>query len=311
MMKKFFYPCWLALLFCLLGTQPVASQEIQFEEALYSGLEWRLVGPFRGGRAGTVCGVAHRPNLYYMGTAGGGVWKTIDGGNTWYCISDGFFGGSIGAVAVAQSDPNVIYVGEGEQTIRGDVSSGRGCWKSLDAGKTWTSIGLPDSEHISRIRIHPSNADVVYVASMGNLWKPNEERGIFKSTDGGASWTKVLYVSDTTAAIDLVMDPGNPRILYAGMWDIKRNGYRMDSGGAGSGLWKSKDGGETWENISQAAGLPRSVWGIVGVAVSPVNSSRIWTIIEAEDGGVFRSDDAGLTWQKTNEDRALRQRAWY
>lgn len=277
----------------------------------YSSLKWRLVGPFRGGRAGTACGVNTNPNLYYMGTAGGGVWKTEDAGSTWTCISDGYFGGSIGAVAVSQSDPNIIYVGEGEQTVRGNVSSGWGCWKSADAGKTWQSIGLENSQHIGRIRVHPTNPDIVYVAAMGNLWVPNDQRGIYKSSDGGETWKKVLFVSDKTAGVDLVIDPSNPRIMFAGMWDIKRNGYRMDSGGPGSGLWKSRDGGETWTEITGYPGLPEGVWGIVGVAISPVNPNRIWTIIESKNGGVFRSDDGGETWTKTNEERALRQRAWY
>ncbi len=291
-----------------LAQSPAANED---EEVLYGGMKWRLVGPFRGGRAGTVAGVRGKENTYYMGTAGGGVWQTLDGGSTWKCISDGYFGGSIGAVAVAESDPNVIYVGEGEQTVRGNVSSGRGCWKSTDAGSTWQFIGLRNSEHIGRIRVHPTDPNLVYVAAMGNLWIPNEERGVFRSKDGGKTWENVLYVSDKAGAVDLVFDPNNPRIMYAGMWQIKRNGYRMDSGGEDSGLWKSTDGGDSWVNISKNKGLPDGPWGIVGVTVSPVNSNRVWTIIEALDGGVFRSDDAGKTWQKTNEDRALRQRAWY
>ena len=298
----------------LFDVAPITGQTQQADptdEILYGGMEWRLVGPFRGGRAGTVTGVRGKVNTYYMGTAGGGVWQTLDGGSTWKCISDGYFGGSIGAVAVAESDPNVIYVGEGEQTVRGNVSSGKGCWKSTDAGTTWEFIGLPNSEHIGRIRVHPQDPNLVYVAAMGNLWIPNEERGVFRSKDGGQSWEKILYVSDKAGAVDLVFDPNNPRIMYAGMWQIKRNGYRMDSGGDDSGLWKSTDGGDSWVNISSHKGLPQGTWGIVGVTVSPVNSDRVWTIIEALDGGVFRSDDAGKTWQKTNEDRALRQRAWY
>ncbi len=300
----------------LYSALPVQGQEqsgssTDASQVLYGGMKWRQVGPFRGGRAGTVAGVVGRDNLYYMGTAGGGVWRTRDAGSTWECISDGYFGGSIGAVAVAASDPNVIYAGEGEQTVRGDVSSGRGCWKSEDAGETWKSIGLEKSEHIGRIRIHPQNANLVYVAVMGNLWIPNEERGIYRSKDGGHTWERILHVSNQAGAVDLIMDPTNPRILYAGMWQIKRNGYRMDSGGPGSGLWKSTDGGDTWNDLSKNKGLPQGTWGIVGVAVSPVNPNRIWTIIEALDGGVFRSEDAGLNWEKTNEDRALRQRAWY
>jgi len=282
-----------------------------FDQALYSGMEWRSIGPFRGGRAGTATGVIDNPNLYYMGTAGGGVWKTTDAGGTWQCISDGYFGGSIGAVAVSESDPNVIYVGEGEQTLRGNVSSGNGVWKSMDAGETWTFIGLEGSEHISRIRIHPADPNLVYVAAIGNLWKPNETRGIFRSKDGGATWEKILYVSDKAGAGDLILDPNNSRIIYAATWQMKRNGYRMDSGGPDSKLFKSTDGGDTWKDISKLEGLPKGPWGIVGIAISPVDSNRIWTIIEAEEGGVYRSDDGGKKWEKINENRALRQRAWY
>lgn len=287
------------------------AQGLTFDESLYDGMEWRLVGPFRGGRAGTTTGVIDDPNLYYMGTAGGGVWKTEDAGGTWKCISDGYFGGSIGAVAVSESDPNVIYVGEGEQTLRGNVSSGNGVWKSTDAGETWKFIGLQGSEHISRIRIHPKDPNLVYVAAIGNLWKPNETRGVFRSKDGGSTWEKILYESDKAGAGDLILDPNNPRILYAATWQMKRNGYRMDSGGPDSKLFKSTDGGDTWTDISDLPGLPDGPWGIVGIAISPVNSNRIWTIIEAEEGGVYRSDDSGKTWEKINENRALRQRAWY
>ncbi|BDW91949.1 hypothetical protein MACH07_07810 [Flagellimonas marinaquae] len=283
----------------------------QFNESLYSGMEWRMLGPHRGGRAGTVAGVIDDPNLYYMGTAGGGVWRTTDAGNSWECISDGYFGGSIGAVAVAESDPNIIYVGEGEQTLRGNVSSGHGLWKSMDAGETWEFIGLKDSEHIARIRIHPKNPDIVYVAAIGNLWKPNETRGVFRSTDGGKNWEKILYISDKAGAGDLIMDPNNSRILYAATWEMKRNGYRMDSGGPDSRMFKSTDGGDTWNDISENSGLPGFPWGIVGIAVSPIDSDRVFAIIEAEDGGVYRSDDAGTTWKKVNENRGLRQRAWY
>ncbi|MEQ9424819.1 MAG: glycosyl hydrolase [Cyclobacteriaceae bacterium] len=287
------------------------TNTVSFDETLYKGMEWRLVGPFRGGRAGTVTGVKGNDNLYYMGTAGGGVWRTKDAGTTWECISDGYFGGSIGAVAVAPSDPNVIYVGEGEQTLRGNVSSGHGIWRSTDAGKTWNYLGLPKSEHIARIRIHPQDPDHVYVAVIGNLWKPNPERGVYESTDGGATWNRILYVSDKAGAGDLILDPNNPRIIYATTWQMKRNGYRMDSGGPDSHLFKSTDGGKNWEKITNNPGLPKGTIGIIGVTVSPVNSERVWAIFEANDGGVFRSDNGGKTWKKTNEDRGLRQRAWY
>ena len=283
----------------------------QYSESLYNSIQWRLVGPFRGGRAGTVSGVPGNPNLYYMGTAGGGVWKTADAGNSWSCISDGYFGGSIGAIAVSESDPNILYVGEGEQTLRGNVSSGHGIWRSDDAGETWKFIGLEGSEHISRIRIHPTNPDLVYVAAIGNLWKPNETRGVFRSKDGGKSWEKILYESDKAGAGDLILDPNNARVIYAATWEMKRNGYRMDSGGPGSKMYKSTDGGDSWTDISNYPGLPKGPWGIAGIAVSPVDSDRVWAIIEAQDGGVFRSEDAGKTWKKVNQNRALRQRAWY
>ena len=284
---------------------------LTYKESLYNGIQWRLVGPFRGGRAGTVAGVSQNPDLYYMGTAGGGVWKTTDAGSSWSCISDGYFGGSIGAVAVSESDPNIIYVGEGEQTLRGNVSSGNGIWKSMDAGETWKFIGLEGSEHIARIRIHPTNPDLVYIAAIGNLWKPNETRGIYRSNDGGQNWEKILYESNKAGVGDLVLDPNNPRIMYAATWEMKRNGYRMDSGGPDSKMYKSTDGGDSWINISTYDGLPKGPWGIVGITVSPMDSNRVWAIIEAKDGGLFRSDDAGKTWKKINENRALRQRAWY
>ena len=288
-----------------------SKETISFNQELYSSIKYRLVGPFRGGRAGTVTGVIGNRNLYYMGTAGGGVWKTEDAGNTWKSISDGYFGGSIGAVAVSESDPNIIYVGEGEQTLRGNVSSGKGMWKSNDAGETWTYIGLPKSEHISRIRIHPSNPNILYVGVIGNLWKPNIERGLYKSINGGNTWSKVLYVSDKAGVGDVIIDPNNSRIIYASTWQMKRNGYRMDSGGPDSRIFRSFDEGNTWEDISEFKGLPSFPWGIVGIAISPVNSKRIWLMIEAKNGGLFRSDDGGNNWKKINSNRALRQRAWY
>ncbi|MEQ8575267.1 MAG: glycosyl hydrolase [Fulvivirga sp.] len=282
-----------------------------YDESLYNGLKWRHIGPFRGGRSAMVTGVPGKPNLYYMGATGGGVWRTTDAGNSWENISDGFFGGSIGAVAVSEWDNNVIYVGGGEVTVRGNVSSGSGMYKSVDAGKTWTSIGLPNSRHISRIRIHPKNPDLVYAAVLGDLYKSSSERGIYRSNDGGKTWNKVLYANADAGIVDLVMDPNNPRILYASSWRIRRTPYSLESGGEGSALWKSTDGGDTWENITNNNGLPKGVWGISGVTVSPANSNRVWTIIENKDGGVYRSDDAGKTWAKVNDERKLRQRAWY
>lgn len=313
-MRKLFILLLSVLSFSLFAQkkQPTPTTAGPIDPSLYSGIRWREVGPYRGGRSCTVTGVPGNPNLYYFGTVGGGVWRTNDAGQTWENITDNYFGGTIGAVAVSESDPNVIYVGEGEQTLRNNVSSGWGVWKSTDAGASWKHIGLNDSRHISRIRIHPKNPDVVYVAAMGNLWKPNEMRGVFKSVDGGSTWKKVLYINETAMAGDLVMDPNNPRILYAATWNMRRNGYRMDSGGPDSKLWKSTDGGDTWENLSDKPGMPKGMNGIIGVTVSPKNSNRVWAIIEnTEAPGVYRSDDAGKTWARINQDRALLQRAWY
>jgi len=280
-------------------------------ESLYDALQWRGIGPYRGGRSAAVTGVNNQPNLYYMGATGGGVWRTKDGGNSWENISDGFFGGSIGAVAVAESDPNVIYVGGGEETVRGNVSYGYGMWKSVDAGKTWKQIGLENSRHIARVRIHPTNPDIVYAAVMGDLYKGTSERGVYKSVDGGSTWKRVLFTNQDAGAVDLILDPNNPRIMFASTWNIRRTPYSLSSGGPGSALWKSTDSGETWTDISGNKGLPEGVWGISGVTVSPKNSNRVWAIIENDNGGVFRSDDGGESWKKLNDDRSLRQRAWY
>lgn len=301
----------LLIIFTLINQDLPAQPTFQIDEKLYNSLEWRNVGPFRGGRSCAVAGVSGKPNLFYFGATGGGVWKTTDGGRHWENISDGFFGGSIGAVTVSESDPNVIYVGGGENTVRGNVSSGYGMWKSTDAGKTWVQIGLEQSRHISRIRVHPKNPNILYVATMGNLYAPNKQRGIFKSINGGKSWKKVLFVNDEVGAFDLCLDPNNPRIMYATTWRIKRTPYSLSSGGEGCAIFKSQDSGETWENITDNEGLPKGTIGVIGVAVSPANSDRIWAIIESKEGGVFRSDDAGKTWKKLNKDRNLRQRAWY
>ena len=288
-----------------------AEAVVQYDQKYFDAIEWREVGPFRGGRSAAVTGVPGKPDLYYFGATGGGVWRTNDAGETWENISDGFFGGSIGAVSVSEADPNVIYVGGGENTVRGNVSYGYGAYKSVDAGKTWTHIGLDNSKHISRIRIHPTDPNTAWAAVMGDLFKSSEDRGVYKTTDGGMTWRKVLYANEDAGAVDLIVDPNNYRILYASTWNIRRTPYSLSSGGPGSALWKSTDAGETWTDISANPGLPKGVWGIVGVTVSPANSDRLWAIIENHDGGVFRSDDAGKTWSKVNSDRNLRQRAWY
>ena len=278
---------------------------------MFEGLKWRCIGPFRGGRSAAVTGVLGKPNLFYFGAAGGGVWKTNDAGNSWQNLSDGYFGGSVGSIAVSDWDPNVIYVGGGEVTVRGNVSSGYGMWKSVDGGKTWSHKGLPDSYHIVRIKIHPKNSNLVYAAVLGNLYKSTASRGIYRSKDGGDNWEKVLFSNENAGAVELVMDPNNPRVLYASMWRVRRTPYSLESGGLGSALWKTTDGGDNWTNISNHKGLPKGIWGISGVTVSPINSDRVWALIENKEGGVFRSDDAGMTWVNTNSERKLRQRAWY
>lgn len=283
-----------------------------YDESLYNAMEYRLIGPFRGGRSAAVTGVPNKPNLFYFGATGGGVWRTKDGGRTWENISDGFFGGSIGAIEVAKDDPNVIYVGGGEKTVRGNVSSGYGIWKTEDAGKTWKPSGLEKSRHIPRIVTHPKNHEIVFAAVLGDIYKPSQERGVYKSTDGGKTWKRTLFANENAGAVDLTMDPNNPRILYAATWNVRRTPYSLSSGGEGSALWKSTDSGETWKEISKNKGFPSDTLGIIGVTVSPLNSERIWAIVEnKEKGGVYRSDDGGDSWNLVNSDRSLRQRAWY
>ncbi len=293
------------------GQQP--APQPPKEADLVKALQFRSIGPYRGGRSAAVAGVPSQPFVYYFGATGGGVWKTTDGGINWEPISDGsvFGTGSVGAIAVADSDPNTIYVGMGESPIRGNVSHGDGMYKSNDAGRTWKRIGLDDTRQISRVRIHPKNPDLVYVAALGHVWGSNEQRGVFRSKDGGKTWEKILFRSNKAGAIDLIMDPNNPNTLYAGFWEVYRKPWTLESGGPGSGLFKSTDGGDTWTEITRNPGLPRGMVGKVGITVSPANSDRLWAIVEAEDGGVFRSDNAGRTWTKVNEERRLRQRAWY
>lgn len=296
----------------LFGVTFTQTSAQTFNEEQYKALEYRLVGPFRGGRSAAVTGVPNQPNLFYFGSTGGGVWKTMDGGRTWENISDGFFGGSIGAISVAKSDPNVIYVGGGEQTVRGNVSSGYGVWKSEDAGKTWTEAGLKNSRHVPRISIDPTNYNIVYAAVLGDIYKPTQDRGVYKSIDGGKTWKKVLFSNDQSGATDLLIDPTNPRILYASTWRVQRTPYSLSSGGDGSALWKSTDSGETWKEISKSKGFPEDTLGIIGVTVSPLNNQRVWAMVEnKEKGGLYRSDDGGENWKLVNSDRNLRQRAWY
>tara|TARA_R100001369_G_scaffold29172_4_gene52588 strand:+ start:73265 stop:76393 length:3129 start_codon:yes stop_codon:yes gene_type:complete len=288
------------------------TAETVIDSSAFGALKYRLIGPFRGGRSAAVTGVPGEPNLFYFGSTGGGIWRTTDGARTWENISDGFFGGSIGAISIANSDHNILFGGGGEKTLRGNASSGSGIWKSLDAGKTWKSMGLEKSRHIPRISIHPTNPEIVYAAVLGNIYKPTQERGVYKSSDGGTTWKRTLFVNEQAGAVDLIMDPNNPRILYASTWRVQRTPYSLSSGGEGSALWKSTDSGETWKQISKNKGFPQDTLGIMGITVSPVNSNRVWAIVEnKEKGGVYRSEDAGETWKNINSDRSLRQRAWY
>ena len=276
-------------------------------------LQYRSIGPYRGGRSAAVTGVPSQPFVFYYGATGGGVWKTTDGGINWESVSDGsvFGTGSVGAIAVADSDPNTVYVGMGESPIRGNVSHGDGVYKSNDAGKTWKRIGLEDTRQVARIRVHPKNPDLVYVAALGHVWGPSEQRGVFRSKDGGKTWEKVLSRGNKAGAIDLILDPSNPNIIYAGFWEVYRKPWTLESGGPGSGIFKSTDGGDTWNELTRNPGMPKGTIGKVGITVSPANPDRVWAIVEAEDGGVFRSDNGGNTWTKVNEERRLRQRAWY
>lgn len=290
----------------------IVQQNSTEDSVLFSKVKYRLVGPFRGGRSGAVCGDYRQKNTFYFGSTGGGVWKTTDGGSNWKNISDKFFGGSIGSVATAPSDPSIIYVGEGENTLRGNVSEGFGMWRSDDAGRSWKKIGLKDSRHIARIVIHPKNPDIAWVAAIGHLFGNNEERGIFKTVDGGKTWKKVLFADKESGAIDLVMEPGNPTVLYASTWTVKRTAYSLESGGGGSALWKSIDGGDTWKKLNDKKGFPgKTILGNICMAVSASNPERMYALVESEKGGLLRSDDAGETWINVSTDPNIRQRAWY
>ena len=281
-------------------------------DRLEGALEWRCIGPYRGGRVVAVAGDPADRRVFYFGSAGGGVWKSTDGGTYWQNVSDGYLKtASVGAMAVAPSDPNVVFVGMGETCIRNDVTHGDGVYRSTDEGATWKHVGLEDTRHISRVRVHPTNPDLVYVAAFGHAFGPSGQRGIFRSRDGGESWENVLYESEDAGAADLSIDPHNPRVLYASMWEARRSFWAMDSGGPGSGLHRSTDGGDTWKEITRRPGLPMGVVGRIGVAVSPARTGRVWALIEASDGGLFRSDDGGESWTKVNDSEDVRNRPWY
>ncbi len=294
----------------------------QVDPALVSGMSWRSIGPYRGGRSLAVAGSVQRPKEYFFGATGGGVWKTTDGGNEWACVSDGFFKtASVGSLAVAPSNPDIVYAGMGEGDIRGNISHGDGVYRSTDGGKTWAQAGLAECQTITRIVVHPTNPDVAYAAALGHVYvrrnldngkvDADPNRGVYKTTDGGKTWQRVLSKSPVAGAIDVELDPSNPEVVYAALWEAWRTPYMLNSGGPGSGIFKSADGGKSWSDLSRAKGMPTGVLGKIGITVSPANPQRVYAIVEALDGGVFRSDDGGTTWQTMNTDRNWRQRAWY
>lgn len=284
----------------------------EVDPAYFNKLKWRNIGPDRGGRSLGSTGSPGRPNEYYFGATGGGLWKTVDGGNEWFPVTDGqISSSSIGAVAVADTNPDIIYIGGGETQLRGSITQGDGVYKSSDAGKTWRHLGLRETQAIARIRVHPTNPDIVYVAALGHPYGDNEERGVFRSTDGGNTWKKVLYVSPRAGAADLIIDRTNPKIIYASTWQVYRKAWKMWGGGPDCKLFKSTDGGDNWIELTKNPGMPEGPLGKIGITVSPVDNNRLWAIVEANEGGVFRSDDGGWTWKRTNDERKLRQRAFY
>ena len=290
------------------GASPTPAPQI--DPKLFSGMQWRQVGPFRGGRALAIAGVPGEPNTWYFGAVAGGVWKTLDGGANWTPVFDKQDISSIGALAVAPSDHNTIYVGTGEAAIRGNTTYGTGVYKSVDGGKNWKNIGLRDTRQIGALIVHPNNPDVVLVAAFGHAFGPNQERGIFRTSDGGKTWTKVLSKDENTGGIDVVFDPHNPNVVFAALWQARRQPWFFSSGGPGSGLYKSEDNGVTWKRLT-GNGLPDGILGIIGISVSGADSNRVYAIIEAKEGGIFRSDDGGEKWTKINDDGRFRQRAWY
>jgi photosystem II stability/assembly factor-like uncharacterized protein len=296
------------------GTQPAAApaSTATLDAAMIRGLQWRSIGPARGGRSIAVTGVKGRPKDAYFGAVGGGLWKTSDGGENWTPVTDGQLGSaSVGAVAVSESNPDIVYIGTGESCIRGNIMPGDGMYKSTDAGKTWTKIGFNDTDAISKIRVHPTNPDIVYAAVFGKYGLPSDERGVFKTTDGGKTWTKTLFRDNKTGAVDLAIDRKNPNVIYAALWEAYRVEYQMSSGGPGSGLYKSIDGGEKWTEITRNPGLPSGVVGRIGIGVSGADPNRVYALVENDKGGLFSSDDAGATWKLINENRSIRQRAFY
>ena len=283
-----------------------------YDSALFSSLKWKNIGPNRGGRSIASAGSDARPLEYYFGAVGGGLWKTTDAGQSWTPVTDGQIkSSSVGAVAVAPSNPDVVYLGMGETELRGNIMQGDGVYKSTDSGKTWSHSGLADTQAIARVRIHPKNPDIVYVAALGHPYGPNAERGVFRTRNGGKTWQKILFKSDHAGAIDLCLDPKNPNVIFAAIWDAYRTPWSLSSGGPLSGLYKSTDGGDHWTEITRNPGLPTGIIGKIGVSVSGVDGKRVYALIEAEDGGLFVSGDAGKNWKRINDERKIRQRAFY
>ena len=302
------FPAVLAVMFfCFLGVRRVSAQAL--DANLWAGMKWRSIGPFRGGRVEAVVGIPGNPNIYYFGAVSGGVWRTTDAGRSWHPIFDHEPVSSIGAIAIDPRNPNIIYVGTGEPSLRGNISFGDGMYKTLDGGATWTHIGLEDTRHIAKILIDPNDPNTIFVAAIGHAYGPNEQRGVFRSTDAGKTWQKVLYRDDKTGAVDLVFDPQNPQILYAALYQEIRTPWGFTSGGPGSGIYKSIDGGTTWSQLT-GHGLPDGIYGRIGLAVG-ADSSRVYALIEAKKGGLYRSDDAGKTWHFITGDQRFIQRAWY
>ncbi len=293
----------------LLGNTALGANK--YDESLFKDMKWRLIGPYRGGRVLAVTGVPGDPYTFYFGGVAGGVWRTTDGGLNWNSLFDKEGVSSVGAIAVAESNPNVIYVGTGEACIRGNISYGNGVYKSTDAGKSWVNVGLKDTQHIAAVIIHPSNPDIVLVAALGHAYGPNSDRGVYRTTDGGKTWEKVLYKDDKTGAIDVGFDPNNPNVVFAALYEVQRTPWSLSSGGPGSGLYKSVDGGASWKHL-EGHGLPGGIMGRIGVSVSGADSNRVYALMEAKDAsGLYRSDDGGDTWTKINDDQRLTQRAWY
>ena len=289
-----------------------ASGTGDIDSAIVNAFRWRSIGPLRGGRSIAVSGVKGRTREAYFGAVGGGLWKTVDGGLSWNPVTDGQLqSSSVGAVAVSESNPDVVYIGMGEACIRGNIMPGDGVYKSSDAGKTWTHVGFTDSDAISKIRVHPTNPDIVFVADFGKYGAASNERGLYKSTDGGKTWQRKLFRNDKTGAVDVEIDRKNPNVMYAALWEAYRVEYQMSSGGPGSGLFKSTDGGETWKEITRTGGLPQGLYGKMSIAVSGADSSRVYALVENDNGGLFASDDAGATWKLVNAARSIRQRAFY